>query len=142
MNNALIKTTLIAVASLTGMWATIAEPQDSQALPKKASAFMQRKLDYTSQLVDGLATENFEKISKGAQDLMLLSHEADWNVVTSPDYLKMSNDFRRATERLRTQGQEKNLDGATLAYFEVTLSCIRCHKQLRSQAMKIEADED
>jgi cytochrome c556 len=94
---------------------------------------MQRKLDFTRAVVAGLATEDFEKISKGAQDLMLLSHEADWKVITSPEYLKMSREFRETTERLREQGRQKNLDGATIAYFEVTLNCIRCHKQLRQQ---------
>ena len=95
---------------------------------------MNQKLDYSREIVAGLATEDFQKISKGAQDLMLLSHEADWNVATTPQYLKASSDFRDTVGRLRDAGKEKNLDGATIAYFEVTLNCVRCHKQLRRPA--------
>lgn len=132
----LTKISFIVGVSVLGVLAAMAGVQDTQDIQKDSSKFMQRKLDYTRTVVDGLATEDFAKIRKGAQDLMLLSHEADWNVVTTPEYLKMSREFRETTERLRTQGQEKNLDGATLAYFEVTLNCIRCHKQLRDQTMK------
>lgn len=132
----LTKISLVVGATALGLLAAVAGIQDSQDIQKDSSKFMQRKLDYTRTVVDGLATEDFQKISKGAQDLMLLSHEADWKVVTTPEYLKVSREFRETAERLRTQGKEKNLDGATLAYFEVTLSCIRCHKQLRGQAMK------
>ena len=62
---------------------------------------------------------------------MLLSHEADWNVFTSKEYLQMSSDFRSSAERLRDSAKAKNIDGATLSYFEVTLSCVRCHKYIR-----------
>ncbi len=124
----------IGVSTLGILSAAFFGPQELQDTQRSSNVFMQRKLDYTRAVVDGLATENYEKISKGAQDLMLMSHEADWKVITSPEYLKMSSEFRTTAERLRDQGDQKNLDGATLAYFEVTLSCIRCHKQLRQQS--------
>ena len=127
----LTKISLIVGVSLLGLWAAATVAQDSQEMQRDSSAFMQKKLDYTRTVVDGLATEDFHKISKGARDLMLLSDESNWNVITTPEYLKMSSAFRETTERLHAQGQQKNLDGATLAYFEVTLNCIRCHKQVR-----------
>lgn len=132
--NVFAKISYILGAGVLGLCAAIVGAQDPQDIQKDSSKFMQRKLDYTRTVVDGLATEDFQKIAKGAQDLMLLSHEADWKVVTTPEYLKMSQEFRETTERLRNQGQQKNLDGAALAYFEVTLNCIRCHKQLRGGA--------
>jgi hypothetical protein len=130
------KISLAVGLGLVGVFATVSGFQETQSQQKDSSEFMQRKLDFTRAVVDGLATEDFQKISKGAQDLMLLSHEADWKVITTPEYLKMSRDFRETTGRLREQGRQKNLDGATLAYFEVTLNCIRCHKQLRAQPRK------
>jgi hypothetical protein len=130
------KISLAVGLGLVGVFATVSGFQETQSQQKDSSEFMQRKLDFTRAVVDGLATEDFQKISKGAQDLMLLSHEADWKVITTPEYLKMSRDFRETTGRLREQGRQKNLDGATLAYFEVTLNCIRYHKQLRAQPRK------
>ncbi len=105
--------------------------QDSRQIQKNESAFMKRKLADAQAIVTGLATEDFARISKGAQDLMLVSHEADWNVVQTAPYIEMSRDFRSSAQRLRDYGNEKNLDGATLAYFEVTLNCVRCHKYIR-----------
>lgn len=133
MNIALQKTLVVAVATIIGTLSAIPcathlkQDRDEPATSK----FMQRKLDYSRDIVSGLATEDFEQISKAAQDMMLLSHEADWNVATTPQYLKASSDFRDTVKRLREAGHQKNLDGATLAYFEVTLNCVRCHKQLR-----------
>lgn len=129
----LTKISLLLGISFCSVIATLLPIQDQEStpMPAKAADFMQRKLDFTRTVVDGLATENYAKISAGAQDLLVLSHEADWNVITSAEYLKMSAEFRKSTERLLQQGEQKNLDGATLAYFEVTLNCIRCHKQVR-----------
>lgn len=129
----LTKISLLLGVGFCSLIATFLPIQDEDATqaPSKAAGFMQRKLDFTRTVVDGLATEDYEKISAGAQDLLVLSHEADWNVITSQEYLKMSAEFRKSTERLLQQGEQKNLDGATLAYFEVTLNCIRCHRQVR-----------
>jgi len=92
---------------------------------------MQQKLTSSRDIVKGLAIEDFDLLSKSGQDLLLLSHEADWNVFQTQDYLSLSREFRGSAQRLRDSANEKNLDGATLAYFEVTLNCVRCHKYLR-----------
>ena len=107
--------------------------QDQQELQKDSTKFMQRKLINSREIVAGLALEDYPLIAKSAQDLMLLSHEADWNVIQTKPYLDMSGEFRGAAQRLRDAAKGKNLDGATLAYFEVTLSCVRCHKYVRQQ---------
>lgn len=103
-----------------------------QPIQKDSKKFMQRKLDSSRDVVKGLAVEDFDLISKSGQDLMLLSHEADWNVFQTQDYLRLSRDFRGGAQRLRDAANQKSLDGATLAYFEVTLSCVRCHKYVRA----------
>ena len=45
--------------------------------------------------------------------------------------LFQSREFRRACESLRSAAKDKNLDGAALAWMEVTLKCIQCHKYVR-----------
>jgi cytochrome c556 len=94
--------------------------------------FMVRKLDAARNIVSGLALEDFEMIAKNASDLNLLSMESQWEVFQTDYYIRMSNDFRDSAIRLRDSAREKNLDGATLAYFEVTLNCVRCHKYIRT----------
>ncbi len=111
-------------------WAFGSTPQDPE-IKIDLTKFMERKLDSSREIVAGLAIADYEKISKSAQDMMLLSHESAWNVIQSEAYIKMSQEFRIAAERLRDTAHQKNLDGATIAYFEVTLNCVRCHRHIR-----------
>jgi len=104
--------------------------QDQKKIQDR-SKFMKRKLDASREIIAGLSMENYEQIGKSAQDLMLLSHEADWNVIQTEEYLKLSREFRDSSGRLRENAKKKNLDGSTLAFFEVTLNCVRCHKYVR-----------
>jgi hypothetical protein len=39
--------------------------------------------------------------------------------------------FRSANKSLVRMAQEKDLDGATLAFMQLTQSCVQCHKVLR-----------
>ena len=126
---------IVGLLGLTalGTGAMLAMPQQQeQEMEKDTTPFMLRKLDHSRDILSGLAMENYTLISRNAQDLMLLSHEADWKVITTPEYLKMSAEFRASAERLRDTAKSENLDGATLAYIEVTLNCVRCHKYIRS----------
>ena len=102
-----------------------------QPIQKDSKKFMRRKLDASRDIVKGLSIEDFDLISKRGQDLMLFSHEADWNVFQTEEYLQMSREFRGSAQRVRDAANQKNLDSATLAYFEVTLNCVRCHKYVR-----------
>ena len=106
--------------------------QEPQGIEQDAQEFMQRKLDASRDVVEGLATEDFEKIERSAQVLMLLSHESEWKVIQTQRYLDMSAEFRSSAERLRDSAKAQNLDGATLGYFEVTLNCVRCHRYVRN----------
>ena len=112
--------------------------QDQQDYRKDTTPFMKRKLDSSRLIVEGLAIEDYERISKSAQDMMLLAREADWNVIQTEIYLDLSGEFRNSAGRLRDAANDKNLDGATLAYFEVTLNCVRCHKYIRKARAGLE----
>ena len=114
----------------------VAQPlQEQQDQEKKQaqSDFMIVKLDMARDVVAGLAAADFEKIARSANEMKKLSMESGWNVQTTPAYLKMSSEFRDSAERLRAAAEKKNIDGATLAYFEVTLNCVRCHKYIRDK---------
>lgn len=105
--------------------------QDDDKLQPNNQRFMLAKMKHAKGIVEGLALENYETLEENAQNLILLSSESAWNVFQSPEYLNMSTEFRGSAERLRQAAQDKNVDAATLAYFEMTLSCVRCHKYVR-----------
>lgn len=122
---------IVIVGTLIGTVVATCGMQEQEQIEQTTSKFMRRKLDYVRDIVTGLSVEDYNQIKRASQDLMLLSHETDWKVLTTPEYMKASSDFRETVARLRQAGEQKNLDGATIAYFEVTLNCVRCHKQLR-----------
>jgi hypothetical protein len=99
--------------------------------PKTAEDLMRKKLAHAQKVLEGIAVNDFTKISKNAEQLMAISKAVEWTVIKSPAYEIHSNDFRRAAEALIQRSQQKNLDGAVLAYLDLTMSCVRCHKYVR-----------
>ena len=100
--------------------------------PNDVGDFMKAKLTHAQKVLEGLALEDYDLIAKHSQELSLLSQAANWRVLMTPQYVQHSADFRRSTDALTKAAKKKNLDGAALAYFEVTLKCVNCHKYVRS----------
>ena len=94
---------------------------------------MQLKLDHTKGILEGLATEDFQQIAKGAQALNALSLQSSWNSHTTLEYLDHSGDFRRALNVITKAAHEENLDRAALGYVNLTVQCIECHRYLRQK---------
>ncbi|MFN4261232.1 MAG: hypothetical protein ACK4RK_18240 [Gemmataceae bacterium] len=108
---------------------------DSGAQEDKVDELMKKKLTHSQQILEGIALNNFDKIAANADDLVLISKATEWRVVKSPQYELHSNDFRRSAITLAQMARDKNLDGATLAYLDMTMSCVRCHKYVREVRM-------
>lgn len=107
-------------------------PAAAEAADEKVSVLMRGKLENAKQILEGLALQDFEKIGRNAQQLSLLSRDAGWQVVQTPEYLQLSAEFRQSAEDIMKSSRQKNLDGATLAYVGLTLKCVQCHKYVRS----------
>ena len=102
-------------------------------VPDQVAGFMRAKLAHSQNVLEGLAVEDFDLIDKGAQQLSLASEDASWQVLQTEDYARQSADFRRSCDSLRKAAKTKNLDGAALAWMEVTLKCVQCHKYVRDE---------
>ena len=101
-----------------------------QNLPK-ANPLMVEKLKNSQALLEGLAINDFDKIQKSAEELMRISKAVEWTVHKTPQYEVLTNNFRRAAETIIQKAKAKNIDGATLAYVDMTLTCVRCHQYCR-----------
>jgi hypothetical protein len=95
------------------------------------AAMMQKKLKSAHQVLDGVAMGNYKAIANGGEELIKLAKSETWQLIRSPQYERHSGDFVRATEKLVKKAKEKNMDGAALAYVEMTLTCVRCHQFVR-----------
>jgi cytochrome c556 len=61
-----------------------------------------------------------------------MSNAEKWRVSNDVLYRQYSAEFNRQAERLLEKANERSLDGATLAWVECTMSCVRCHKHARA----------
>jgi len=106
-------------------------PATTPAQQPKIFKIMTEKLKASQDLLAGIATEDFNKITRSAEELIQLTKKEEWHVLKTPKYEMHSNEFRRTAEVIIAKAKAKNLDGVTLAYFEMTMSCVRCHKYVR-----------
>ena len=124
---------MLRVASSLVLWLGIASLAAAQQPVKLSRAeLMKQKLQASEKILEGLALEDYEAILRQSQRISLLTLEESWNVLQTVDYRRESEEFRRAVDALSATAKQKNLDGAALAYMQVTLNCVRCHKYLRS----------
>jgi len=134
--HALIRSSAIvaSLALLTG-WLASGSPRTSAAdEPKKTPVqlFMEAKLTDSQDILEGLVTEDFDLIQKGAEHLQAMSKATEWHVIQGPVFAQHSNEFRRTAEKLAAVAKQKNIDGAALTYMHLTMTCIDCHKFVRS----------
>jgi hypothetical protein len=129
------RTLCLSLAGLAGLALALHAARASQPVQKRTRAeFMRQKLDFSKEVLEGLALEQFATIEKGGKALKKLSEAAEWEVAIIPnatDYVMLTTDFQRHADELVKQAKAKNIDAATLAFVKVTMSCVQCHKFIR-----------
>lgn len=103
---------------------------DSKASTKDA---MKRKLEHSQNALEGMTMEKFDLLEQNAAALVRLSQTAAWRAIETDEYRLFSDEFRRHAKALQTAAQKKNIDAASLAYVQMTLTCINCHKYVRNK---------
>ncbi len=109
------------------------KPAKSDASPKPddLAAFMRLKLEHSHKVFEGLVVEDFKLIAHHSNEMDLLVLDENWMVLQTPEYRHHSADFQMVAKRLTEAAREENLDGAVLAYVDLTMSCVNCHKYTR-----------
>lgn len=110
-------------------------PQEVRA-EDDLSAFMKAKLRHAEQVLEGLATEDYELIAKSSQAMSLLCEDELWAVLQTPEYRERSLEFRRSVDAITEAARKKNLEAAALSYVDSTLKCVSCHKYVRTAQAK------
>ena len=130
MNRALAVSMATALLLATSCFAADHETKGQGSLLAKLG--MRAKLEFSKSILDGLAVGDFQKVEEGAIAMRGLNEIEDFVRGRSPAYAAQLNVFRVATDGLVESAQQKNLDGATLAFTQMTTSCVNCHRVLRS----------
>ncbi|QDV20262.1 hypothetical protein Pan153_49360 [Gimesia panareensis] len=127
--------TSLSPAQATELVHVTAKPAKKTPAEEKVSQFMQEKLNSSKAVLEGLVTEDFEQIQKGAQKLIEMSNATEWQVVEGPIFAQQSAEFRNAAKELQNYAKKKNIDGASLSYLHLTMTCIACHKEIKKTAV-------
>jgi hypothetical protein len=128
----------VAVALFAGFNPAQEKPKPAEQ-PKKPTV-MQRKLAHAQKVLEGLALNDFDKISTNADELAQCAREASWRVLKTPKYELYSNDFVRNLEGMKTAAKKRNVDAAALAYVDMTLTCVKCHQYVREEGIGLAPD--
>jgi cytochrome c556 len=113
----------------------LAVPSSSEEKKKRdPDPLMVLKLKESQSLLEGLALNDFTKMQKSAEELLRISKEAQFRkALSTAKYEYHANSFQRAAETAIEKAKAKNIDGVTLAYMEMTQTCVRCHQHTREE---------
>lgn len=113
----------------------LAVPSSSQEKKKREpDPLMLLKLKESQSLLEGLALNDSAKVQKSAEELLRISKEAQFRkAINTAAYEYHANAFQKAAETAIEKAKAKNIDGATLAYVDMTMTCVRCHQYTREQ---------
>lgn len=115
--------------------ATQATAPPRKPLDVELRAFMRRKLDATSLILEGLAVEDLDLVQQGAKTLEELSSAEKWRVSTDVLYRQHSAEFIEIARELGKAAEEGNMDRAALKWVDATMSCLECHRCVRTMSI-------
>jgi hypothetical protein len=130
----ILATVLALTTLLVGGYLLAPTGSEAQQQPGtgQRSVFMRLKLQPVKDILEGIALEDFDRIAAQAERVHLLSLDESWMVIQTDEYRRQSDEFRRSVATITRAAKEKNIDGVTLGYMQMTLNCVRCHRQLRT----------
>lgn len=115
---------LAALGLMTGLRVAEAADQTTQEV-------MRLKLVHSQAVLEAIAKEDYPRIAASAQKLVQLSQGTGWYARQTPEYELFTMEFRRHAQSLVKAAKDQNIDAATGAYMQMTVSCVSCHKYMR-----------
>jgi hypothetical protein len=98
---------------------------------KESSVFMALKLKAAQSALNGVVVGDLALLESSATELVMLSRKAEFQLQKTAEYANHSKAFEQNAKELLGAARSKNLDGAALAYVQLSLNCVNCHKYTR-----------
>ena len=130
-----------AVVFLLSAGALADDPAPDKA-ERKPDVWMQKKLKYSQQILAGIAAGDFDQIAKSGDTLKGMDKIESFIRARTPRYRVQLQLFQDANEEIMRQADAENLEGVTLAFNQLTISCVNCHKHLREQEKEKQKEAD
>jgi hypothetical protein len=124
---------LLALTAAHGRAQKPKDKADPPPLPNEAQV-MQVKLKRAQALLEALTREDYKGLEEAATSLARISDATAFlRAYKTEEYEFQARVFKKTAEALAAKAKDKNLDGATLAYADMTLSCVKCHNYFRGK---------
>ena len=119
----------IAACLLAGVLAA------AESKPRRAAtqAFMKMKLTHSQGILEGMALERFDLISKNALRLRDMTASNHWSIMKQPEYMAHTTNYQKSIDSVYMAAVDKNLDAVTEAYAKVARNCVECHRLVRTE---------
>ena len=127
---------VVVLGTASEIWRVAAAADDELKPDVSLNAFMRKKLDSSSTILEGLTVEDSELIVRGAKELLQLSKVEKWQVFADSEYREYSDDFRTNVKKLEEAAKKGNFDNAALQWFDTMKGCIECHQHVRRERAK------
>jgi hypothetical protein len=105
--------------------------QPETAKNKGGSVWMKVKLRSSQNILRGLTLGDFDLIEENARRMNNFGRLEKLVHSRNAEYQTQLKFLEHANQELMRQAEKKNLDGATLAFVQLTTSCINCHRTIR-----------
>ena len=92
---------------------------------------MDDKLVHAQEALAGTVTSNWAGLERNARALITVTQSPEWMVLKTPDYERFSTAFVMAADRLVDAAVSHDLDEASLAYADLTVRCVACHRYVQ-----------
>ncbi|HUR53693.1 MAG TPA: hypothetical protein VMZ71_06160 [Gemmataceae bacterium] len=124
---------VIGLLAMTTTHGVAQKPKEPALLPKEAD-LMAAKLKHAQALLAALAKEDFKALEESATTISRISTAAAFmRAYKTEEYEFQARVFQKSADTLAEKAKAKNLDGATLAYLDITRSCVACHSHFRGK---------
>ena len=98
---------------------------------KNPSIWMKKKLDYSQEILAGLTSEDFNKIADNARAMRALGKFEAFVRSRNTAYTRQLQVFEDTNDEIIRQADNDNVEGVALAFTQLTINCVNCHKVLR-----------
>ena len=102
----------------------------------KFSVWMDVKVEESQKVFAALARADFDDIIASTEKLKKVSKLEGLVRRNAPGYRTQLRAFEFAVDEIQHQAKRENIEGVTMGFNQLTLSCVNCHRQLRNDANK------
>jgi cytochrome c556 len=121
--------TAILVAAPLGLADTNQTKHDEADKP--LSVWMEKKMEYSQAMLRGLVSGDLDSVAEKAEQMRVVSRVEGWIRGKKSGYRAQLQVFELTNNEILRQARAGNLEGTTMAFHQLTTSCVSCHKMTR-----------